>query len=174
MSEYNLQTIRDLISKAFSSGEVTTLAFDLFYDVYREFAPGMTTSQKIQAIVEKAYDNGEIPKLLDYVKKHNAFQYAQYANKRGAEPSPNEERSQPAQENPPVSLRRLKREKTLLESQWELLSEKVQRLSKELVIETDVTRKFQIEQQLKQAESDLVEIEDKLDDIDQKLVRNRA
>ena len=68
--------------------------------------------------------------------------------------------------SPQVSPRRLKREKTLLESQSELLAEKVRRLQYAHNIETDVARKFQLEKQLEEAESELESVENRLDEID--------
>lgn len=77
---YNLAAIRKLLNDAFSSGEIQTLAFDLFADVYDNFASGVTKSQMIQAIVLYADKNGRLPDLLAYVEKENPYQYKRYAS----------------------------------------------------------------------------------------------
>lgn len=168
MGEYNLHTIRELLGDAFSSGEITTLAFDLFHDVYQDFAAGMTRSQKIEMLVNHANQKGKIPELLAYVQRQNVYQYGRFEDQLKSQSAPSESTSPPAK-TPKVSLRRLKREKANLETQWTLKSEIVQRLGEAVAVETDVPRKFQTEQQLKQAEQELKEIEDKLEAIDNQL-----
>ena len=59
-----LAVIRELLSDAFNSGEIDTLAFDLFQPVYRDFSPAMTRSTKIRSIVEHANDSGRVRDLL--------------------------------------------------------------------------------------------------------------
>ncbi len=83
---YNLAAIRQLLNDAFSSGEIKTLAFDRFQEVYNDFAAGMSKSQMIEALLENAHKNGRIPDLLDYVKKENPYQYNQYAPQLEAAP----------------------------------------------------------------------------------------
>jgi hypothetical protein len=53
-----------------------------------------------------------------------------------------------------------------------LLAEKVRRLRDAWTIETDVTRKFQIEHQLKEAQSELDEVDNKIDAIDELLEKS--
>ncbi len=168
MSEYNLHAIRELLSEAFSSGEVSTLAFDLFHEVYQEFTAGMTRSQKIKMVIEEASKKGRMPELLAYVQRQNAYQYGRFEGQfktSSVSPKVSTESKKPTK----VSSRRLKREKARLESQSELITEKVRRLGDALRIETDVLRKFQIEQQLKEAEAELKEVDDKLDEIEEQL-----
>jgi hypothetical protein len=81
MAEYDHQIIRQLLTDAFDAGEVATLAFDLFADVYGNFAPGMTKGQMILAIVEHATRYNRVPDLLNYVKEKNAYQYDRYASR---------------------------------------------------------------------------------------------
>jgi hypothetical protein len=162
MSDYNLHTIRELLGEAFSSGEITTLAFDLFHDVYQNFSASMTRADKIQMVVEKAQASGKIPQLLAYVQEKNPYQYGRYANQLISQ-SVAQETTLSIPKPPERSLRQLKREKELLESHAELLTEKVRRLREAVAIETDVTRKFQIEHQLKQAEKELSDIDAQLD-----------
>lgn len=75
----NLEAVRRLLTDAFSSGEIKTLAFDRVPEVYDDFAAGMTKSQMIEAIVENVYKQGRLPNLLAYVKKENPYQYSRYA-----------------------------------------------------------------------------------------------
>lgn len=76
---YNLAAIRKLLTDAFSSGNIQTLAFDLFPEVYDDFATGMTKSQMVEAVLIYAERNGRLPHLLAYVQKENPYQYNRYA-----------------------------------------------------------------------------------------------
>ena len=76
MSEYNLATIRALLGEAFSSGEITTLAFDLFHNVYQDFTAGMTRSQKIKMVIDEAQSKGRMIELLAYVQEQNCISTA--------------------------------------------------------------------------------------------------
>ena len=85
MTQYNLAAIRELLAAAFSSGEIDTLAFDLFQEVYRNFTSGMINSAKINMIVSHASEKGRIPPLLAYVEKNNPYQYQRFAPQLKAE-----------------------------------------------------------------------------------------
>ncbi|MFW9263432.1 effector-associated domain EAD1-containing protein, partial [Nostoc sp. CALU 546] len=65
--------------------------------------------------------------------------------------------------------RRLKQEKNFFEQSYELQSEKIARLRNALVIETDPSRKFQYEQQIKNEETELKRLTDRLDEIEEQL-----
>lgn len=78
----NRQHLRELLSAAFSSGEITTLAFDLFYDVYCNFSSSLTTNDKIKMILDAAEtDPTNTAKLLNYVKVRNSYQYDKFLEK---------------------------------------------------------------------------------------------
>lgn len=79
MPAYDLAQIRQLLAAAFSSGEINTLAFDLFYDLHGDFSAGMSKSDRIRRIVEEAERNGRIPHLLAYVQEHTPYQYNRFA-----------------------------------------------------------------------------------------------
>ncbi|MFZ0544720.1 MAG: hypothetical protein WAM60_04755 [Candidatus Promineifilaceae bacterium] len=76
---YDLEAIRKLLSAAFSSSEIQTLAFDRFHEVYEDFTSGMAKSRMVEAVVERAIKSGRIPDLLDYVKAANPYQYQRFA-----------------------------------------------------------------------------------------------
>ncbi|MFW9263468.1 TIR domain-containing protein [Nostoc sp. CALU 546] len=65
--------------------------------------------------------------------------------------------------------RRLEQEKNSFEQSYELQSEKITRLRNALVIETDPSRKFQYEQQIKNEETELKKLTDRLDEIEKQL-----
>jgi hypothetical protein len=65
--------------------------------------------------------------------------------------------------------RQLEREKNSLEQLCQLQSEKIARIQKALIIETDPSRKFQYEQQIQQEEYTLKELNDKLYKIENQL-----
>ncbi len=68
--------------------------------------------------------------------------------------------------------RRLAQEQAGLESQSNLLSEKLGRLRNAIAIETDPSNKFKLEQQIEQAESEIKELDAKLESIEGKLNSN--
>lgn len=65
--------------------------------------------------------------------------------------------------------RRLEQEKNSFEQSYELQSEKIARLRNALVIETDPSRKFQYEQQIKNEETELKKLTVRLDEIEGQL-----
>ncbi|MDZ8083843.1 MAG: effector-associated domain EAD1-containing protein [Nostoc sp. DcaGUA01] len=65
--------------------------------------------------------------------------------------------------------RRLEQEKNSFEQSYELQSEKIARLRNALVIETDPSRKFQYEQQIKNEDTELKRLTDRLDEIEKQL-----
>ncbi|MBD2361119.1 SUMF1/EgtB/PvdO family nonheme iron enzyme [Anabaena minutissima FACHB-250] len=86
----------------------------------------------------------------------------------------NSQTSQPTAQaplNPTISgkQRRLENKRNRLEQEWETRSEKVDAIRKALAIETDPSRKFQLEKQLQQEETELQHIENQLDEIERLL-----
>jgi hypothetical protein len=80
-SEYDLQAVRELMSAAFSDGDVVTLAFDRFRDVYEDISSGMGKSDKIRRLVDWCERHGHTETLLAEVKQRNPHQYARYAGR---------------------------------------------------------------------------------------------
>lgn len=80
MPDYNLALIRQMLSEAFSIGEINTLAFDLFPKLQDDFATGASKSDRIQQLVTKANQNGRLPDLIAAVKKENPHQYEIFAD----------------------------------------------------------------------------------------------
>lgn len=75
---WNTEAIRELLSAAFSDGELTTLCFDHFRPVYEAFGMGMGKGQKIQQLVEYCTRQAQIETLLQKVKERNPNQYRQF------------------------------------------------------------------------------------------------
>jgi Effector-associated domain 1/CHAT domain len=69
--------------------------------------------------------------------------------------------------------RRLEQEKKSLEKSYPIQSEKIDRLRNALIIETDPLRKFQYEQQIKNEETELKRLTDRLDEIDESRSRQQ-
>jgi hypothetical protein len=86
-THYNQAIVRELLDQAFNAGDLDNLAFDMFPDVYADFADGMTTSRRIRMIVAHAAKHGRFPQLLDYVRRENLYQYARYADRLAAPPA---------------------------------------------------------------------------------------
>ena len=76
---YNLQTVRELLTAAFNTDEIETLAFDMFWPVHNNFGNGMTKSHKIKMVVDEAVQHGRLPDLLAYIQRHNLYQYNNFA-----------------------------------------------------------------------------------------------
>jgi hypothetical protein len=78
-SEWNFETIRKLLTAAFSDPELTNLCFDHFREVYETFSSGMSKPQKIQHLLEHCQRNLEVERLLELVQAQNPRQYARFA-----------------------------------------------------------------------------------------------
>lgn len=166
-TEYDASVVRQLLSAAYSGEELNTLVFDLFRELYGDLNP--VRSQKVIQIVEHALRKGQMEALLSYTRRHNRYQYELFAGRLVVQGKGEaaELDNQPAEPPAPLpSKERLKREQARLQVQYDLLAEKAKRLGAALVIETDVTRKFQIEQQLEEAEGELKVVGGRLDEID--------
>ncbi|MCA9999309.1 MAG: hypothetical protein KDE56_26285 [Anaerolineales bacterium] len=79
MPAYDLAVVREMLTQAFSSGEINTLAFDLFPNLYNDFAASLSKGDRIEQIVMQAQRINRIPELTDYVKEKNPYQYGRYS-----------------------------------------------------------------------------------------------
>jgi hypothetical protein len=75
---YNTAVIRELLTAAFSDGELTTFCYDYFRPVYENFAVGMSKGQKVQALIEHCGRTEQLPALLERVEAANSAQYARF------------------------------------------------------------------------------------------------
>jgi hypothetical protein len=158
--EYDLSVVRQLLAAAYSSGELDTLVFDLYHDLYDDLSP--VKSQKVIEIVEYAQRRGRVEELLSYTKRHNSYQYSLFEARLGGKVASVEKPSAAA-------VQRLKQEREGIQRQYDLLSEKVGRLRQALAVEADVIRKFQLEHQLAEAEKDRAAVAGRLNEIDEAL-----
>jgi hypothetical protein len=78
---WNTGAIRDLLSAAFSDGELTTLCFDYFHPVYENFGTGMGKGQKIQLLLGHCVRQQNLGKLVQRVKERNPAQYSRFAGR---------------------------------------------------------------------------------------------
>ena len=78
-SEWNFETIRNLLTAAFSDSELTNFCFDHFSEVYEAFGSGMSKPQKIQELLDYARRHLEVERLLHLVEAQNPSQYARFA-----------------------------------------------------------------------------------------------
>ena len=176
---YNLPVIRQLLTHAFNAGEIKTLAFDLFPEVYGDFAAGMTKGQMIRAVLDHALSRGRIPDLLNYVKKANPYQYDQYTDR--------------LETTPPIPQPAFGDEQRLqdLQGNIERESELLRAYEEQLTFEDDPRRLLKIQHEIERqkaaiasyrqeaaqmqaalsaaAVADADEVQERLDDIDQKL-----
>ena len=70
--------IRQLLTAAFSDGELTTICFDYFRSVYEDFGSGMSKGQKIQRLLDYCDRHGQIGELLRLVRERNPAQYTRF------------------------------------------------------------------------------------------------
>jgi hypothetical protein len=78
-SEWNFETIRSLLTAAFSDSELTNFCFDHFSEVYETFGNSMSKPQKIQELLEYCRRHLEVEDLIRLVEAQNASQYARFA-----------------------------------------------------------------------------------------------
>lgn len=71
------------------------------------------------------------------------------------------------------SISRLRRKRDELQRQYDLLSEKIERLRPDYVIETDAVIRFKLEKQIEQGESEREETEQKLKEVEEELEQQR-
>ncbi len=95
MPTWDMGTIRQLLSAAFSDGELTTLCFDYFRPVYDELGSGMGKSAKIQRLLEYCERQNLIEMLLERVEKENPRQYRNFAQRLQIDLPANTTPSQP-------------------------------------------------------------------------------
>ncbi|MCF4968959.1 SUMF1/EgtB/PvdO family nonheme iron enzyme [Nostoc sp. CMAA1605] len=90
-------------------------------------------------------------------------------NSQTPQPTPEPTPQEPQNPTIPGKQRRLENKRNRLEQEWETRSEKVDAIRKALAIETDPSRKFQLEKQLQQEETELQHTENQLDEIENQL-----
>jgi len=81
---WDLEVIRRLLSAAFNDGELMTLCFDRFPEVYDGFGSGMPKSEKIRALVDHCRQRGQVEELLQAIEAYNPFQYRKFSGKLAA------------------------------------------------------------------------------------------
>ncbi len=74
---YNLKNIIKLLTNAFDATGFETFTFANFSEVYRQFVPGMSQTQRITKLVSHAESFGKLGELLEAVKEENEYQYGQ-------------------------------------------------------------------------------------------------
>lgn len=75
---YNLAAVRELLSAAFSSEDLSVFCFDYFEPVYNEFTPQQTKSARIHLLLAYAQRQNRLEKLLSRVQRVNPDQYAAF------------------------------------------------------------------------------------------------
>lgn len=73
--------VRELLHVAFSNEELTTFCFDHFHPVHADFSSDMTTSRKIQLLLEYCERRGLNDNLLAAVQRANPTRYAEYTQR---------------------------------------------------------------------------------------------
>jgi hypothetical protein len=78
---WNTAAIRELLSTAFSDGELTTLCFDHFHAVYENFSMGMSKGQKILLLLDYCVHQQQLDQLVQMIKQENAVRFAQFESR---------------------------------------------------------------------------------------------
>jgi len=86
MPTWDTAAIRQLLTAAFSDGELTTLCFDYFRPVYEDFGSGMSKGQKTQQLLDYCDRHNQLGVLLKRVKEANPSKYADFAPRLRREP----------------------------------------------------------------------------------------
>ena len=135
-TNYNLAAVRELLTAAFTIGEINNPAFDLFRAVYDDFSGGMSKSERIRLVVDAAVRHGRLPDLLAYVEKENPYQYGRFAPNLISPESP--------QMNNPLRAQRLAAIQARLNDNYDLL----QQYEKQLDVENDPRRITRIKREI--------------------------
>ncbi len=80
---WNNETLRELLSDAFSDEQIRMLCFDHFRPVYEQLSTGMTKSDTILRLVDHCLRTRQVEKLLEHVQARNPRMYAHYAARSG-------------------------------------------------------------------------------------------
>ena len=67
-----------LLNVGFGAGQLRTLAFGLFPDVYSETEPSQSKSSIIQAIVDYAIKSDGVLAMMGYIREQNPARYSEY------------------------------------------------------------------------------------------------
>jgi hypothetical protein len=73
--------LRQLLNEAFSTGDIGTLAFDVFPGLYGELEASPGKTRKIEIVVEAAIQNDAVLRLMEWVRLNNAHKYNAYFNR---------------------------------------------------------------------------------------------
>ena len=102
--DWDTEVIRQLLTEAFSDGELTTLCFDHFRPVYENLSSGMSKGQKIQLLLDHCTREEQVEVLLELVKDRRSAKYDRFSPRlrleksvTPSEPSPPQPPSQPPQ-----------------------------------------------------------------------------
>lgn len=148
---YDLQAVRELLSAALSSGEISTLAFDLFPTVYEDFTAGMTRSQKIEMIVSHASRKGRVHDLIGYIERYNPYQHGRFANRLLSHPS----------SGPNYRAQRLQDIEQHIESERQLLN----KYEEQLRYADDPRQMLRIEKEIERQKTALAEYQREADEL---------
>ena len=76
--EWNRSALRELLTAAFTDGDLTALCYDHFPQVYDKFGEGMGKSAKVHLLLEHCVSHKEVETLLASVHEHNPAQYERF------------------------------------------------------------------------------------------------
>ena len=76
---YNLTSIRQLVTAAFSDDELKAFCFDRFPAVYQDLTVGQTQGQRVLLLVDFAARQGQLDTLLNAVQKANPYHFDRFA-----------------------------------------------------------------------------------------------
>ena len=74
----DLAAVRQFLQEHLTSAELEAICLDYFRDVYNEFAPGMTNSQRIQLLLDYCDKRGRLDSLLAAVRRVQPEMYRRY------------------------------------------------------------------------------------------------
>jgi len=81
-ASWNRAVLRELLTAAFTDGELTALCYDFYPRVYDEFGEGMGKSAKVHRLLAHCISHEQVEALLGLVRERNPAQYERFEDGR--------------------------------------------------------------------------------------------
>jgi len=77
---YNTSVVRRLFLEAFGEEAFAIFCFDHALEIQRQFTTGQSQVARVQMLIEYALAQGMMGEILQQVKQHNPWKYAELAS----------------------------------------------------------------------------------------------
>lgn len=79
--DYDIAIIRELVEEALTSDMISTLCFDHFYPIYKQFTDGQNKSQRVRLLIDHVISEREVEKLLTSIEEINPNVYVEFKDR---------------------------------------------------------------------------------------------